>query len=282
LFESTIFLQKIEGGLWLHFSIDLNMKLRCQHLNKEFQKDSGAILVLEDITFEILSNEFVCLVGPSGCGKSTLLRIIAGLEQQTSGCVEFASSVEGNPQNCAMVFQDHGLFPWMTVVQNIVFGLEFKGLSRGDKLSRAHAIIERIGLSGFESYYPGQLSGGMRQRVGIARAFLSDADILLMDEPFGSLDAQTRLLMQAELLDLWKERQKTVIYITHDIEEAILLGDRVLIMNQRPSHILDEFDIPLKRPRNLTHKSTTEEMELIYSLKWQIWDKLEIVIKEGH
>ncbi|MDW8270373.1 MAG: ABC transporter ATP-binding protein, partial [Anaerolineae bacterium] len=221
------------------------------------------------------ARSFVCIVGPSGCGKSTLLRLIAGLLPPTSGCVCFDREASQDKPRTALVFQEHGLFPWMTVLDNVAFALVGQRQGRREGRRLAQAQLERVGLAGFAHSYPHQLSGGMRQRVGVARALLANPDILLMDEPFGSVDAQTRLVLQEELLNLWREQQKTVVYVTHDIAEAILLGDRVLVMSGRPGRILADIAVPLARPRMLTAVDSPE----IKDIKWRIWNMLESEVR---
>lgn len=247
----------------------------CQQLTKSFPTSTGVVTALSEVNLHLAANEFVCIVGPSGCGKSTLLRLIAGLTAPSAGEIRFATVVPVGRQRTALVFQEHGLLPWLTVEENMAFGLEMQGVSKQERHARAAVFIEQWGLQGFAQRYPHELSGGMRQRVGIARAWLADADILLMDEPFGALDAQTRLLLQAELLRIWKDERKTVLYVTHDIEEAILLGDRVLIMSRRPGRILEELPIPLARPRQLLEQTTHEEQATITELRWHIWNRLK-------
>ncbi|MCB0064283.1 MAG: ABC transporter ATP-binding protein [Caldilineaceae bacterium] len=255
--------------------------LTCQHLTKHFPTRNGPVTALLDINLQLAANEFVCIVGPSGCGKSTLLRLIAGLVEPSAGALQFAAEKPLGRQRTAMVFQEHGLFPWMTVLENMAFGLEMHGVGKRERSARATEFVERLGLMGFAQRYPHELSGGMRQRVGIARAWLSDADLLLMDEPFGALDAQTRLILQEELLRIWKEQRKSVLYVTHDIEEAILLGDRVLIMSKRPGQILEEVLIPLTRPRNLLEQSTDETQATITEYRWHIWNRLKAEIRQS-
>jgi NitT/TauT family transport system ATP-binding protein len=253
------------------------MGFRCFNLKKIYPSGMGEVSSLENATFAVQEHEFVCIVGPSGCGKTTLLRIIAGLLEPTSGEIIFDNHPQLNQPRTAMVFQEVGLFPWMTSLENMVFGLEMQGLLREERERRAHDFIERFGLTGFTHSYPHELSGGMRQRVAIARAFLADPQILLMDEPFGALDAQTRLVLQQELLRIWKEHNKTIVYVTHDIEEAILLGDRVLVMTGRPGSIREEIHIPLSRPRDLTVESDLKVLEI----KWHIWKMLEDEVRKA-
>lgn len=246
------------------------MGLQVQHLSKTFTTRNGMTVALEDVTFRLRDHEILCLVGPSGCGKTTLLKIIAGILQPSSGEVIFERPSALKPR-AALVFQDHGLFPWMNVLDNIAFGLEMRGVGRAERTARARDYNEKIGLASFERHFPHELSIGMQQRVGIARAFIVDGETLLMDEPFGSLDAQTKQVLRDELLTLWSERQQSIVFVTHDIEEAILLGDRVLVMSSRPGHIREEIPVALKRPRGID----SQQNETINELKWHIWKMLE-------
>jgi NitT/TauT family transport system ATP-binding protein len=199
------------------------------------------------------------------------LKIIAGLLKPTEGDIIFQDNHKNGRPKSALVFQDHGLFPWMTVLDNVAFGLKMQGVDRKERNKRSLNFIERVGLATFADNYAHELSIGMRQRVGIARAFVAGTPILLMDEPFGSLDAQTKIVLQEELLKIWKDFQKIVVYVTHDIEEAILLGDRILVMTARPATISADIHVPLKRPRRINN-----EQESVFSeIKWQIWDMLK-------
>ena len=247
------------------------LELECRKLQVTYQTTRMTVDALKEISFSLERNEFVCVVGPSGCGKSTLLRVLAGLVQPSAGEVLFHSQRDGSATRCAMVFQDHGVFPWMTVLENVAFPLEMQGVNRKARQERAGQFLDRTGLGKFSGAYPHELSGGMRQRVAVARAFIADPDILLMDEPFRALDAQTRLILQEELLHIWRDFRKTVLYVTHDIEEAILLGDRVLVMSARPAVIKQEINVPLERPRDLTGRAHPELEEL----RWHIWKMLE-------
>jgi NitT/TauT family transport system ATP-binding protein len=224
----------------------------CTGISHRFAGSSGQVVALQDIDLRVESGEFLCIVGPSGCGKTTLLRVIAGLLTPTGGTLAFADHADGVAPRNGLVFQEHGVFPWMSVIDNVAFGLEMRGVGRDERRLRADAFIERVGLGSFRDSFPHELSVGMRQRVGIARAFVADVPILLMDEPFGSLDAQTKVVLQEELLRIWREDQKLVVYVTHDIEEAVHLGDRVLVMSGRPGRILEEIRVPTPRPRDLT------------------------------
>jgi NitT/TauT family transport system ATP-binding protein len=249
----------------------------CQHLYKAYPTRNGLVSALEDVTFSVKDHEFVCIVGPSGCGKTTLLKLIAGLLEPTSGQITFHSGLSGNQQRTALVFQEHGLFPWMTVLDNVGFGLETKGINRKERQEHALPVIEKVGLASFINNYPHELSIGMRQRVGIARAFVVNPQMLLMDEPFASLDAQTKLLLQEELLRIWKDYQKSIIYVTHDIDEAVYLGDRLLVMTSRPGHIREEIHIPFHRPRDLSIKEQPDFTEV----NWHIWKILEEEVRKN-
>jgi NitT/TauT family transport system ATP-binding protein len=221
----------------------------CEKVTHTFTSDRGSVNALRDVTFSVAINEFVCIVGPSGCGISTLLRIIADLETPTSGNVTFET---GQRTRGGLVVQENGTFPWMSVVENVAFGLRLGGMSKDARRKRALVFLERVGLSDFADHYPHELSVGMRQRLGIGRAVVMDAPLLLMDEPFGALDAQTRRHMQSELLNIWAGNRRTVVFVTHDIEEAVLLGDRVLVMSSRPSSIVADIPVSLERPRSFS------------------------------
>jgi NitT/TauT family transport system ATP-binding protein len=252
------------------------MNFACHQISKTFTSRKGKINALRGIDFSVINQDFVCIVGPSGCGKTTLLKIIAGLIQPTSGEVTFTDSVEKGKLRSAMVFQDLGLFPWMSVLDNVALGLEIQGVGRRERQARASVFLARVGLASFIHSFPHELSGGMRQRVAILRAFLSDPQVLLMDEPFGSLDTQTRLVMQEELLRVWKDYHKTVIYVTHDIDEAILLGDRILVMSGRPGSIRADIPVEFGRPRQLADRDRPD----LVSLHWQIWKIIEDEVRK--
>jgi NitT/TauT family transport system ATP-binding protein len=211
------------------------------------------IVALDGIDLEIGDDEFLTVLGPSGCGKTTLLNIVASFEGATSGEVRLDGEPVRKPgPDRGVVFQEYALFPWLTVVQNIEFGLRERGMPKSERRARVRAQIASVGLSGFERRYPQELSGGMRQRVALARVLINDPKILLMDEPFAALDAQTRTMMQRELLSMWSAERRTAIFITHNIEEAILLGDRVVVMTARPGRIKEIVPISLPRPRDVT------------------------------
>ena len=218
------------------------------------QATGDELLAIERLDLDIREGEFVCIVGPSGCGKSTFLKIVNGLLPSFSGTIEIAHAPHGRDH--AMVFQDSSLFPWYSILNNVAYGLVCSGVKKKEAQQRARPIIEMVGLKGFEDKYPYQLSGGMQQRANLARALTVDPEILLMDEPFAALDAQTRELMQLELLRIWNEANKTVLFITHQIEEAVYLADRVIVMSRRPGRILDDIAIDIPRPRDLDVKRT--------------------------
>ncbi len=218
---------------------------------------------LEPMDLKVGNNDFVTIIGPSGCGKSTLLRIIAGLDRPTSGHISLdGGKITGPGADRGMVFQSYTLFPWLTVRENIAFGLRERGVPPTERGKIADGFIQRVGLSGFESHWPSQLSGGMQQRTAIARALANDPKILLLDEPFGALDNQTRMLMQEMLLGIWERERKTVLFVTHDIEEAIFLGNRVVVMSARPGRAKAEIAVDLPHPRSYRVKTTVEFVAL--------------------
>ena len=227
--------------------------LEIKEVSKLFSADGKEMEALHDINLNIKEDEFICFIGPSGCGKTTLLRIIAGLEEPSTGTVSLNGvPIKGPGPERGMVFQEYSLFPWRTVLDNIAFGLELKGLPVQERKIRARQYLKMIGLENFEARYPHELSGGMKQRVAIARALVNNPKALLMDEPFGALDAQTRNTMQTELLRIWDDEKKTVVFVTHSVDEAIYLADRIVIMSSRPGRIKDIIEIPFSRPRNRT------------------------------
>jgi len=231
------------------------MGIEVKGVSKRFPLHDGRsqILVLDNVSVAIADNEFICLLGPSGCGKSTLLKIVAGFTKQDSGTIEVDGfPIDGPSPQRAMVFQDFALFPWLTVEQNVLFGLQLAGKSEEELKEASARFIAMVGLNGFEKAYPHQLSGGMKQRVGIARILAISPRILLMDEPFGALDAFTRMEMQEELVNIWKRDSHTTVFVTHDVDEAVYLADRIVVMSSRPGKIKTIVSVPLARPRQRT------------------------------
>ncbi|WP_336937465.1 ABC transporter ATP-binding protein [Acinetobacter modestus] len=230
--------------------------LSIKKLNKSFQRDQNNLTVLDGIHLDIEQGEFISIVGSSGCGKSTLLRLIAGLDRDYQGEILLNQiQIQGTDLKRGLIFQEHRLLPWLTVSENIHLALEETELSRSEKNARVKAHIEIVGLTGFENAYPHELSGGMAQRVAIARGLVNKPDILLLDEPFGALDAMTRSHLQAELQRIWQHEKITMILVTHDIEEAVYLGDRVIVMSARPGKIKEIIPIPLVHPRHKDSES---------------------------
>jgi NitT/TauT family transport system ATP-binding protein len=228
----------------------LDARVRVDNVSKQYSGQDGPVQALEDVSFGVEDGEFVCIVGPSGCGKTTLFRIIAGLESATSGEVYLSGErVEEPTPNMGVVFQEYHLFPWRTVRGNVAFGLEKQGTPKAERRERVDHLIDLVGLEGFSESYPKELSGGMKQRVAIARALAADPELLLMDEPFGAVDAQTREMLQNELLDIWRETEKTVLFVTHDVEEAVKLADRIVVMAKEPGRIRETVEVDLPRPR---------------------------------
>jgi NitT/TauT family transport system ATP-binding protein len=235
-------------------------------------KNREPVAALRDLSLDVGKGEFVSIVGPSGCGKSTFLNILLGLIKPDTGLMQLdGSRISGPGQDRARVFQEFGLLPWRTVIGNVELGLELKGVESSIRRKRSQELIEMAGLAGFEAHYPHELSGGMKQRVGLARALATDPEVLLMDEPFAALDAQTRDLMQAELLQIWERTKKTVIFVTHSIEEAAYLSDRVVVMSARPGRIKQIIAVHLSRPRDYEMRLTSE----FNDLKSKIWDVLK-------
>jgi len=239
-----------------------------QDVDKIFVSERGhRVHALSKTWIEVAEKDFICIVGPSGCGKSTLLRIIAGLEQATSGQVLYKGQVQNKPHpEIGMVFQQYSLLPWRTVEQNIVLGLEFERSSAQKKREIATRYLELINMQQFRHAYPYELSGGMQQRVAIARALANDPQVLLMDEPFGALDAHTRILMQRELLRIWEKNMKTVLFVTHSVDEAIYLADRILVMSARPGQVKEIIDVDMPRPRTRSNPRYGELSEYILDM----------------
>ncbi len=244
-------------------------------VSKVFQSVGGPrLLVLDGINLEISDGEFVALVGPSGCGKTTLLRMIQGLETPSSGQILIgADLVIGPGHDCGFVFQQYGLLPWLTATQNIGFALEAKGVPKAQRSSTAERVLELVGLKGFGDRYPHQLSGGMQQRVGIARALAIEPEMMLLDEPFGALDALTREILQNELLALTERMGKTILFVTHSVDEAVHLADRVIVMSPRPGRIREIVPIEIPRPRVALGEAIRETPEYIHKRR-MLWDQL--------
>ncbi|HEY3916799.1 MAG TPA: ABC transporter ATP-binding protein [Stellaceae bacterium] len=247
--------------------------IRGRNVNLTFRPPNRApVRALHDFDVEVKEGEFLSIVGPSGCGKSTFLSILLGLIKPDSGELDLhGRRIDGPGTDRAMVFQEFGLLPWRTVQHNVELGLQLKGMPAAQRRNVAQHFIRMVGLVGFESHYPHELSGGMKQRVGIARALATDPEVLLMDEPFAALDAQTRDLMQVELLRIWHDTRKTVLFVTHQIDEAIYLSDRVLVMTKRPGRAKRIFAVDLPRPRDYEMRVTPQFNEL----KLEIWRALE-------
>ncbi len=230
------------------------MTLKVEHLTKQFIKNGqGTVRTLEDISLNIENSEFICILGPSGCGKTTLLRIIAGLEHPDTGTVNIDGTMIDRPnQKLGMIFQDYSLYPWRTVHENIAFGLELNHVPKDRQEQIVKKYLTLAGLTEFGAHYPYELSGGMRQRVAVVRALAVEPTVLLMDEPFGALDAQTRNMLQHELLDIWQKTKKTILFVTHSVDEAVFLADRIVVLTPRPGRICDIIKIDQPRPRDRT------------------------------
>lgn len=240
-------------------------------VTQEFEKKDGKFLALDTVNLNVEQNEFICVVGPSGCGKTTLLNIIAGLCKPTTGTVKVRGElVTGPGKGKGVVFQQYALYPWLTVEKNVEFGMRMKGVPKAERAEIAKKYIDLVGLSKFAKAYPKELSGGMKQRVAIARAYATAPEVLLMDEPFGALDAQTRAQLQENLLKTWEQERKTCFFITHDVEEAVLLATKIIIMSAGPGHIREIVPVTLPYPRTQQTKLTSEFNEL----KNQIWNKV--------
>lgn len=236
-------------------------KIIFEDVSKRFvpKRGGAAVLAVDDVSLEIPDKAFVCIVGPSGCGKSTLLNLLAGFELPDSGRVLLdGTPVRGPGPDRGMVFQENALFPWLTVLGNVCYGPQRRGLASGEYLPAAKAILQQVGLARFLDNYPNELSGGMRQRVAIARALVNRPSVLLLDEPFGALDAQTRVTMQELLRDVWEREHRTVLFVTHDVDEAIFMADRVVVMSRRPGRILADIEIGIPRPREYDVLTTPE------------------------
>ena len=254
---------------------DADIKIKIRNLYKVFQTKKGPFTALEDINLDIPTGCFFMIVGPSGCGKTTLLRILAGLDEHTSGTLEIAKPAKDRPGN-SMVFQGDSLFPWMTVWENAAYGLNMRNKPRGEVKDVVGHYLNRTGLAKFHDLYPHQLSGGMRQRVSIARCFANDPDILLMDEPFSALDEQNKVLLQEELLRIWEETRKTVMFITHSVDEAVTLGDKIMIMTAHPGKTKIMVDVPFERPRGVLElRARPQYGELVYNIWGYLKDEVQ-------
>ncbi len=246
-------------------------EIEIQGVTKNYETREGSFLALEEVNLDVEKNEFICVVGPSGCGKTTLMNIIAGLNPPSTGTVKVRGElVTGPGKGKGVVFQQYALYPWLTVEKNVEFGLRMKGVEKEKRREIAQKYIKIVGLEKFAKSYPKELSGGMKQRVAIARAYTTGPEVLLMDEPFGALDAQTRAQLQENLLNTWQQEKKTCFFITHDVEEAVLLSTKVIIMSAGPGRIREIVDVHLPYPRDQETKLTPEFNEL----KNQIWNKV--------
>lgn len=248
-----------------------DVKINIKNLSKIFKTRNGEVTALKDTSLTIGNNEFVCVIGPSGCGKTTMLNIIAGLEEATTGTVEIDGNVvTSTGRERGVIFQQYALFPWKTVIKNVEFGLKLKKIPPLERRAKAEEYLELVGLKDFKNSYPKELSGGMKQRVAIARAYAVEPEVLLMDEPFGALDAQTRAQLQEELLKTWQVKKKTCFFITHDVEEAVLLAQRIIIMSARPGGVKEIIDVNIPYPRSQATKLTKEFVDI----KNEIWAKV--------
>jgi NitT/TauT family transport system ATP-binding protein len=240
------------------------------------QKSFGNLIAIDRVSIDIEPGEFFMIVGPSGCGKTTLLRILAGLDTATAGSIEIDTRAGAERPENSMVFQGESIFPWMTVWKNAAYGLRMRNAPAAVIKERVGHYLDATGLTRFADYYPHQLSGGMKQRVSIARAFANDPEILLMDEPFSALDAQNKLLLQEELLRIWEEQKKTVVFITHSVDEAVYLGDRIMVMTAQPGRVKSVMRVPLPRPRNIIELQTVPEFgELVSGIWSELRDEVQ-------
>lgn len=251
--------------------------IRYDHITKRFWSRGSEVTALDDVSLTLGDNEFTSIVGPSGCGKTTLLRLAAGLDDPTEGQTLFRGEpVEGINTKVGYITQDSNLYPWMTLRQNVEFPLEIQGVPSGERRDKVDAFIRMVGLQGFENHWPYQLSGGMQKRGSIIRTMVYGPSTVLMDEPFGPLDAQTRMVLQSDLLRIWGEQRQTILFITHDLTEAIALSDKVVVMSARPGKIKAVFDIPLGRPRDVFQIHNQEGFGAIYDEIWETF-RTEVV-----
>ena len=249
--------------------------IRLQGISQVFRSRDGArVAALDDVDLSVASQQFACIVGPSGCGKSTLLRLVAGLIAPTRGTIEVGGRrVDGPREDVGIVFQKPTLFPWASVLENVLMPLKLMGRPTASHRQRAMELLEMVGLGGFETRLPGELSGGMQQRAAICRALIHDPPILLMDEPFGALDALTREEMTLELLSIWQERRKTIVFVTHSITEAVLLADKVVVMSARPGRIVSDLDVALPRPRSFAQEGLPEFQAVAASVRASLFSR---------
>lgn len=255
--------------------------LEIEHLSRSFTSSQGSVTALKDINFRVHRREFLSVIGPSGCGKSTLIRLVAGLDDPTSGRMLLdGKPVQGPSPDRGMVFQGYTLFPWLTVTGNVMFGLEMEGMDRMQAESEALQWIDLVGLKRFKDAYPAQLSGGMKQRTAIARALAPNPRMLLMDEPFGALDAQTRAQMQSHLLEIWRNVDVTILFITHDLDEAIFLADRVLVLKPHPGEVQEIIEVPVPRPRSLDQLTSPEFLATRRRLEELIHPRVDTVVEK--
>ena len=257
--------------------MDRHALISIKDLKVTFKKGRKVVDAIDGFSLDVMDGEFVCVLGPSGCGKTTLLRVLSNLQEATSGKVDVIQRLDGDKPVFTQVFQDFALFPWRTVRKNIEFPLETRGISSDQREKMSSQLIDLVNLSGFEDTHPKELSGGMKQRVAIARALATEASVLLMDEPFGSLDAQTRNLMQKELLDIWQKMKKTIIFITHSVDEAVFLSDRIVVMTSRPGAVKKIFEVGLPRPRDRTSKEFIEIRGAVLAALQAEFDKAQAV-----
>jgi NitT/TauT family transport system ATP-binding protein len=255
-------------------AVPTGASIRVSGLGRRFETSNGMFDAIHDIDLAVHGGEFCVIVGPSGCGKTTLLRILAGLDRPTAGTMDLTGPNDTAPRN-ARVFQGRAVFPWLTVRQNIAYGLKLRGVDRKTRGAEADKLIQIVGLERFGGSYPHQLSEGMRQRVAIARALAVDPDLLLMDEPFAALDEQTRLILQEELLRIWENTGKTVVFVTHSIDEALTLADRIVVMSAQPGTIKADIPVPFPRPRALTAVRSDPKFAELFT---QIWDLLRVEV----
>ena len=250
-------------------SVETGASVVAKGIGRRFETSHGPVDACRDINLSVPAGNFTVIVGPSGCGKSTFLRMVAGLDQPTSGSLSLTKATEGSPSN-AMVFQGRSLYPWLPLRQNVAYGLKLNGWSRRMRGKRADELLATVGLTAFRKSYPHQISEGMRQRVAIARSLAVDPDILLMDEPFGALDEQTRFLLQEELLRIWEATRKTVLFVTHSIDEAIVLADQIVVMSAQPGTIRATLDVPFTRPRSIADVRSDPAFGDLFNSIWTI------------